>query len=44
MVTFDGENACETQPLIMNGMISDKIDEPPVAVIKNLVSYYPKIG
>jgi len=23
MVTYDGENACDTQPLILIGMISD---------------------
>ena len=44
MVTCDGVNANETQPLIIIGITSDKIYEPPFAVIKNLVSYYPTIG
>jgi len=44
IVTYAGENACDTQPLILIGMISDCKVVPPFAEIKNVVLYYPRRG
>ena len=43
IITSDGENVCETHPLIFIGMMTNYV-EPPFAVIKNFVSNCPTSG